>query len=65
MTSRIIERSEIPLTPQQEKMIASGWGIDAREKAVVEKIIYLSDGLRIEGYLAYPKQQKENEKESR
>ncbi|PIP78699.1 MAG: hypothetical protein COW85_03280 [Ignavibacteria bacterium CG22_combo_CG10-13_8_21_14_all_37_15] len=62
MTSRIIERSEIPLTPQQEKMIASGWGIDAREKAVVEKIIYLSDGLRIEGYLAYPKQQKENEK---
>ncbi len=62
MTSRIIERSEIPLTPQQEKMLASGWGIDALEKATVEKIIYLSDGLRIEGYLAYPKQQKENEK---
>ncbi|MDP3148743.1 MAG: prolyl oligopeptidase family serine peptidase [Ignavibacteria bacterium] len=62
MTSRIIERTEIPLTPQQERMVASGWGVDAIEKANVEKIIYLSDGLQIEGYLAYPKQRKENEK---
>ncbi|MFA6599157.1 MAG: prolyl oligopeptidase family serine peptidase [Ignavibacteriaceae bacterium] len=62
MTSKIIERIEIPLTAQQEKMLTSGWGKDAIERANVEKIIYLSDGLRIEGYLAYPKQQKENEK---
>ncbi|MCK9210499.1 MAG: prolyl oligopeptidase family serine peptidase [Ignavibacteriaceae bacterium] len=62
MTSKIIERTEIPLTIQQEKMLTSGWGKDSIEKANVEKIIYLSDGLRIEGYLAYPKEQKENEK---
>ena len=62
MPSQIIERSEIPLTPQQEKMLKSGWGVDALEKANVEKIIYLSDGLKIEGYLAYPKVRKENEK---
>jgi len=62
MTSKILERIEIPLTAQQEKMLTSGWGKDSIEKANVEKIIYLSDGLRIEGYLAYPKDQKENEK---
>ncbi|MCK9424645.1 MAG: prolyl oligopeptidase family serine peptidase [Ignavibacteriaceae bacterium] len=62
MTSKITERTEIPLTIQQEKMLSSGWGKDSIEKANVEKIIYLSDGLRVEGYLAYPKEQKENEK---
>jgi len=62
MTSKIIERIEIPLTAQQEKMLTSGWGKESIEKANVEKIIYLSDGLRIEGYLAYPKDRKENEK---
>jgi len=62
MTSKILERIEIPLAAQQEKMLTSGWGKDSIEKANVEKIIYLSDGLRIEGYLAYPKDQKENEK---
>lgn len=62
MTSKIIERTGIPLTAQQEKMLTSGWGKESLEKANVEKIIYLSDGLRIEGYLAYPKEQKENEK---
>jgi len=62
MDSKIIERTEIPLTLQQEKMVSSGWGVDALEKAVVEKIVYHSDGLKIEGFLAYPKEQKLNEK---
>jgi len=59
MASLIIERNEIPLTLQQEKMLVSGWGKEAIENANVEKIVYLSDGLRIEGYLAYPKEKKE------
>ena len=62
MTSKIIERIEIPLTAQQEKMLTSGWGKDSIEKANVEKIVYLSDGLRIEGYLAYPKDRNVDEK---
>jgi dipeptidyl aminopeptidase/acylaminoacyl peptidase len=36
-------------------MIISGWGKDALEKSVVEKITYLSDGLKVKGYLAYPR----------
>jgi len=62
MTSKIIERNEIPLSIHQEKMIKSGWGEDAITKANVEKLVYLSDGLKIEGYLAYPKEKKEEEK---
>lgn len=36
-------------------MIISGWGKDALEKSDVEKITYLSDGLKVKGYIAYPK----------
>ena len=36
------------------KMALSGWGNEAIEKSVVEKISYLSDGLKVKGYLAYP-----------
>ena len=60
MTGKIIERSIISLDDSQKKMVASGWGKEAVENAVVEKITYLSDGLKIKGYIAYPK--KEGEK---
>ncbi len=36
-------------------MVASGWGNASVETTVVEKITYLSDGLKVKGYLAYPK----------
>ncbi len=57
MQSKIINRTPVILEEAQTKMVASGWGKDAIEKSIVEKITYLSDGLRIKGYLAYPKNQ--------
>lgn len=54
MNNRIIERKEIELNDQQTKMLISGWGKNVYEDSVVEKITYLSDGLKIKGYLAYP-----------
>jgi dipeptidyl aminopeptidase/acylaminoacyl peptidase len=51
----IIEREIIQLPSQQEKMIVSGWGEEVIENSVVEKITYLSDGLKVKGYIAYPK----------
>ena len=53
--SNIISREIIELSEQQKKMIVSGWGIEALEKSAVEKITYLSDGLKVSGYMAYPK----------
>lgn len=54
MKNTIIEREIISLTNQQNKMIVSGWGIEVLESTVVEKITYLSDGLKVKGYIAYP-----------
>jgi dipeptidyl aminopeptidase/acylaminoacyl peptidase len=55
MESKIIDRKEIRLNSTQNKMIISGWGEDAFNNSVVEKITYESDGLKVKGYLAYPK----------
>lgn len=52
--SNILNREIITLTEHQNKMITSGWGSDVLEKTVVEKITYLSDGLKVKGYIAYP-----------
>lgn len=54
MDSIIINREEISLNDSQIKMIISGWGREEFETSVVEKIIYISDGLKVKGYLAYP-----------
>lgn len=54
MSSKIIERKIIDLTDHQNKMIESGWGKNVLEKTVVEKITYISDGLKVKGYIAYP-----------
>ncbi|HEY6437582.1 MAG TPA: prolyl oligopeptidase family serine peptidase [Ignavibacteriaceae bacterium] len=52
--SSILERKEIVLSQSQNKMIASGWGQDVLENTITEKIIYLSDGLNVKGYISYP-----------
>ena len=54
MDNIIINREKLNLSSSQEKMIISGWGKAAVAETVVEKIAYLSDGLKISGYLAYP-----------
>ena len=53
---------EIHLSETHAKMIVSGWGKDAFENSIVERITYLSDlpanragGLKVKGYIAYPK----------
>lgn len=50
----ILQKEEIILTEIQIKMLKSGWGSKSIENSVVQKITYLSDGLKISGYLAYP-----------
>jgi dipeptidyl aminopeptidase/acylaminoacyl peptidase len=54
MSSNIIHREQITPGETQTKMIISGWGESIIENSVVEKITYLSDGLKVKGYLAYP-----------
>ncbi len=53
-TAKIIERKLIKLNESQTKMVISGWGKDVFENSVVEKITYISDGLRVKGFIAYP-----------
>ncbi len=53
--ANIIDREEINLSPVQLKMIERGWGKETVESTTVEKIVYRSDGLKIKGYIAYPK----------
>ncbi len=52
--SLIIERNKIELTDSQNSMINSGWGEGIIKNTIVEKITYLSDGLKVKGYVAYP-----------
>lgn len=54
MHPKIVEREKINLSPIQQKMIKSGWGDDTIDKTTVEKITYLSDGLKVKGYISYP-----------
>ena len=53
--SKIIERKEVALTKIQEKMVKSGWGEKTLNDTIVEKITYDSDGLKVKGYIAQPK----------
>jgi len=52
--SLILERKGIELKELQLKMLTSSWGKDSISKTVVESITYISDGLKIKGYIAYP-----------
>ncbi|MBZ0178303.1 MAG: prolyl oligopeptidase family serine peptidase [Melioribacteraceae bacterium] len=51
----LVGREKIKLGETQLKIIKSGWGDEAVDNSVVEKITYLSDGLKVKGYLVYPK----------
>jgi len=51
----ILSEKELILPDIQIKLIKSGWGKKIFEDVVVKKIIYDSDGTKVEGYLAYPK----------
>ncbi|GJQ62989.1 MAG: peptidase [Melioribacteraceae bacterium] len=53
--SVIFERNEVVLTESQTKMVRSGWGASTIDDTIVEKITYDSDGLKVKGYIAYPK----------
>ena len=50
----ILERKVVELSTIQKKMLISGWGKSSVEKAIVDKITYDSDGLKVKGYLGYP-----------
>ncbi len=54
MSKIIIEREKLNLSVAQKKMIRSGWGNATVDSTTVEKVTYLSDGLKIKGYVAYP-----------
>lgn len=51
----ILERKIISLKETQQKIIKSGWGSSSVDDTIVENITYNSDGLKINGYLSYPK----------
>jgi dipeptidyl aminopeptidase/acylaminoacyl peptidase len=55
MSSKFIEREKIELNEAQTKMLISGWGKEVYETTIVERIVYLSDGLKVKGYLGYKK----------
>ncbi|NWF88105.1 MAG: hypothetical protein HXY50_01445, partial [Ignavibacteriaceae bacterium] len=55
MSNKILERHNIHLSDTHSKMIISGWGEEAYENSTVERITYLSEGLKVKGYIAYPK----------
>ena len=52
--SFILERKGIELKELQIKMLASSWGKDSIDGTVVESITYISDGLKVKSYVAYP-----------
>lgn len=52
----ILSESELELSDSQLKLIESGWGKEIVEDTVVKKIVYDSDGIEVEGHIAFPKQ---------
>ncbi len=55
MNSNFLEREKIIFSNSQKKMLTSGWGENVLQNTIVENITYNSDGLKVKGYLAYPK----------
>lgn len=51
----IISEKTIELSEIQSKMVRSGWGSEVLENTEVKNITYDSDGEKVQGYLAYPK----------
>ena len=55
MKSNFIERKKIILNDSQNKMLISGWNEEVLQNTILENITYNSGGLKVKGYLAYPK----------
>jgi len=55
----ILNRKKIEVTEIQKKILKSGWGNSAIDNSIVERMSYISDGLKINGYIAYPKKNEE------
>lgn len=51
----ILNRNNIELTEIQKKIVKSGWGNSSVDDTIVERMSYISNGLNVNGYLAYPK----------
>lgn len=51
----IKNQSEINLSESNKNYIKSGWGAGSIDDVSVYKIVYDSDGIDVEGYLAHPK----------
>lgn len=51
----IINRTEIKLSERNNNLVKSGWGDSAVEDVSVYKIVYDSNGIEVDGYLAHPK----------
>jgi dipeptidyl aminopeptidase/acylaminoacyl peptidase len=51
----ILNRKLVEHTEIQKKILKSGWGDSSIENSVVERLSYISDGLNVNGYYAYPK----------
>ncbi len=54
MKTEFVERKIINLSSLQQKIIVSGWGEASFTESIVESVTYLSDGLKVKGYIAYP-----------
>ncbi len=50
-----LERNIISLPQIQNNMLKSAWSTGAIDSVIVEQMSYLSDGLNVKGYIAYPK----------
>ena len=55
METRFLKRDIIELKEPQKKLLFSGWGDGIYNNTIVEEITYISDGLKVNGYIAYPK----------
>lgn len=51
----ILYEEVIKLSDSQNKLIESGWGKEVIDEVIVKNIIYDSDNLEVNGFLAYPK----------
>jgi dipeptidyl aminopeptidase/acylaminoacyl peptidase len=54
MATIILEREEIKLSTQQERMLISGWGQQVYKETTVEAITYQSGKYPVRAYLAFP-----------
>lgn len=51
----ILSEKEIQLSDKQIKFAESGWGSEVVNDTIVKKIVYESDDLKVNGFLAHPK----------